>query len=895
MSREPDKPSRSLFRLGALNVRQTVRDEFDFHLRMTVRELVDSGMSRGEAEAEARRRFGRIDRYRDSCQQIGNRNRRQRLGEAMNDVLQDLRIAVRRLGRSPLFTTVALLTLALGIGANTAVFSLVNGVVLQPLPYRDPGDLAALWMEKTDGSATDSFSYPDFLDVSAQTEALADVGFWTWWGMDITDADEPITVQSVRVSANMLSILGVEPAEGRLFRAGEDQAGNENVAIVSHTLWQGHYGGDPDLVGGEIEIDGNVHTVVGIMPQGFRFPYVQEYGAGFWTPLPMDLDEDGRTSRWINPVGRLEEGASIEQARSELATIAGRLAQEFPASNAAWTMTATPMHESVVGGNTKSALWILYGVAGFVLLIACANLANLQLARMESRNHEIAVRAALGAGRPRLLRELLAESCLLSIGGGVLGIAVAAWGMNLFVSLVPSGVPRLDEIGFDGMVLAFGIVATVGSGVLFGLFPAAHASRRDLQDTLKSGTTRTGGSMRHKFRASLVVAEVAIALVLLIGAGLLVRSFNLLLSEDIGFDADRVLTFQLSPWDNDDAAIRYGFYRDIIDRLSGMPDVEVVGANTSPPLSGVQWSMEFAIGGRPFPAPGQMPSAEFNIVNADYFRSLGIPLVQGRFFTDDDGAGENSNRVVIINEAFAQQHFPDDVPMGRSMYVGGSPGDDGEAGVPPSFEVVGVVGNTRKFGVDREAPAELYIPYAQSPPYFMNFVVRTRTEPVAMVDAIRTQIWEVDDAVGIDGLSTMDQRLASSIAEPRFNMMLVGSFALLALVLSTLGIYGVVAYSAAERTREIGVRIALGAEKADVFRLMLGQGLWLTTIGVGLGLAASFAAHRVMSSLVYGVTTTDPLTFVSVALILTAVALLAAYLPARRATRVDPLVALRDD
>ena len=749
-------------------------------------------------------------------------------------------------------------------------------------------------MEKIDDSVTDSFSYADFLDARSQTGALSDVGFWTWWTMDIIAAGEPISVQSVRVSANMLSILGVEPAQGRLFRPEEGEAGNDNVVIVSHPLWQGHYGGDPDLLGSEIELDGTVHTVVGIMPQGFRFPYVLDYGAGFWTPLPMDPAEEGRASRWINLVGRLEEGTSIEQARTELATIAARLAEEYPQSNAGLTMTATPMHESVVGGNTRSALWILYGVVAFVLLIACANLANLQLARMESRAHEIAVRAALGAGRPRLLRALLAESCVLSLGGGVLGVTVAAGSMSLFLSLVPSGVPRLDEISFDRTVLMFGIVATLGSGLLFGLLPEAHASRHDLQDTLKSCTTRMGSSMHHKLRASLVVAEITIALVLLVGAGLLVRSFNLLFSEEIGFDPDRILTFQLSPFDNDDAMSRYGFYRDVIERLGSMPDVELVGANTSPPLSGVQWSMKFAITGRPLPSPGQMPSAEFNVVSPDYFRSLGIPLVAGRFFTENDGAGDNAS-VVIINETFAQQHWPDDVPVGRTMYVGSPAGDGADVADPPSFEVVGVVGNTRKFGADREPPAEFYIPYGQSPPYFMNFLVRTRGNPAALIDAVRSRIWEVADSVAIEDLATMDQRLASSVAGPRFNMLIVGSFALLALVLATLGIYGVFAYSAAERTREIGVRIALGAGSADVFRLMLGQGLMLTALGLGLGLAASFAAHRVMSSLVYGVTTTDPLTFASVAMILGAVALLAAYVPARRATRVDPLVALRAD
>ena len=411
---------------------------------------------------------------------------------------------------------------------------------------------------------------------------------------------------------------------------------------------------------------------------------------------------------------------------------------------------------------------------------------------------------------------------------------------------------------------------------------------------LEEGGRSPASDRRSGIQRMLAVTEMALALMLLLGAGLLINSFLRLQAVDPGYDPDRVLTFQLSPFNNDDAMSRYGFYRDVIERLASMPDVELVGANTSPPLSGVQWSMEFAIAGRPLPAPGQMPSAEFNVVSPDYFRSLGIPLVLGRFFTEEDGAGDHA-RVVIINETFAAQHWPDDVGVGRTIYVGSQANNGADVADPPSFEVVGVVGNTRKFGADREPPAEFYIPYGQSPPYFMNFLVRTRGNPTALVDAVRSRIWEVDDGVAIEDLATMDQRLAASVAEPRFNMLLVGSFALLALVLATLGIYGVVAYSAAERTREIGVRIALGAGRADVFRLMLGQGLVLTALGLGLGLAASLAAHRLMSSLVYGVTTTDPLTFASVAMILGAVALLAAYVPARRATRVDPLVALRDN
>jgi len=890
-SSDKTQPSRR-FRSRGRSIRQSVREEFAFHLEMTVRELIDEGMPRPDAEAAARRRFGRLEDYDQACRRIGRQERRNhRWGETMGDLGNDVRFAVRRLAKSPLFTTVALLTLALGIGANTAVFTLVNGVVLQPLPYRDPDALVAIWMEKADGSETDSLSYPDYLDLQAQSRALAEVGFWTWWTMDITAGDEPISVPSVRVSANMLAVIGVEPAEGRLFRPEEAEEGNDDIAIVSHGLWQGHYGGRP-LVGSEIAIDGRPHTVVGIMPEGFRFPYVQEYGAGFWTPLPLSVEEEGRGSRWINAVGRLVPGGTVEQARSELETIGGRLAAAYPASNAGWSLSVTPMHDSVVSGSTRAALWVLYGVVAFVLLIACANLASLLLARMEGRQHEIAVRAALGAGRRRLIRELLAETAVMGIAGGLLGTALAAWSMRLFLSWIPAGVPRLDEIGVDGAVLLFSMGVTLGTCLLFGMLPALHASRADLQETLQASAAR-GGAGRQRFRSALVVAEVAVALVLMVGAGLLARSFANLLGEEVGFDPERVLTFQVSP-SYDEPARRVGFYREVLERLGELPGVEVAGANTAPPLSGVEWSMTYTVDGLPAPAPGEEPSAEYNVVSPEYFRALGIRLIDGRFTREDDTP--DRGRVALVNEAFARRHWPEGRAVGRTIGLGNRAGAGGGAQqAPPSYEIVGVVADTRKLGIDREPPAELYVPYAQAAPYFMNYVVRAEGDPTVLVDGVRSRILEIDDRVAIEDLTTMSRLVSQSVAEPRFNALLVGAFAFLAVVLATLGIYGVVAYAATRRTREIGVRIALGAGKADVFRLLLGQGLMLTALGVGLGLVAAMAANRIMSSMVYGVTTTDPLTFAAVALLLGIVALAAAYLPARRATRVDPLAALRNE
>ena len=552
------------------------------------------------------------------------------------------------------------------------------------------------------------------------------------------------------------------------------------------------------------------------------------------------------------------------------------------------------MHDSVITGDTRSALWIMYGVVAFVLLIACANLANLLLAHMESRQHEIAVRAALGAGRSRLLRALFTESALLALAGGALGILLAAWGVNLLLTVVPDGIPRLDEIRFDTPVLVFGLAVSLGTTMLFGLLPALHASRTDLQDIMKASSGRTGSAGRQHFRSGLVVAEIAIALVLVFGAGLLLQSFSNLMSEDLGFDPDRVLTFQLSP-SRDDAPQRIAFYQQVVERLSLLPMVDIAGANTAPPLSGVEWSMEYSIDGEPLPAPGELPSAEFNIVSPRYFEALGIPLVAGRFTSEDDDP--ERGRVLLVNETFAARHWEGQEAVGMSVSIGNRSGDDDpEADAArPSYEIVGIVADTRKLGVDQEPPAEFYVPYSQSGPYFMNFVVRTRVDPGTTIDAVRSQIWEVDPNVAIEDIGTMSGMFRQAVAEPRFNTIVMGSFAMLAVVLATLGIYGVVAHSASSRTREIGVRIALGASNGDVFKLLLRQGLVLTGIGLVVGIVLALGANSVLTNLVYGVTTTDPLTYVLGAGVLTAVALLAGYMPARRATRVDPVVALRHD
>jgi putative ABC transport system permease protein len=694
------------------------------------------------------------------------------------------------------------------------------------------------------------------------------------------------------VTADFFHVLGVKPLLGRTLLPDVDRPGGERVAVISHALWQRRFGADQNMVGKSIRLDDESFTVVGVMPPEFQYP---DTDSELWaasrdivpaTYLPENPDPTTiRSLHYLNVIARLKPGVTREQAQAEMETISSRLEAQYPNENTGHTSRVVALHEQVVG-DVRSALLVLLGAVGFVLLIACANVANLLLARATARQKEMSIRTALGAGRLRLIRQMLTESTLLSLAGGAVGLMLALWGVDLLVALSPENLPRLKEIGLDGRVVGFTLAVSVLTGMIFGLAPALQASKQDLTSALKeSARGSMGGFGRRRTRNLLVIAEVALALVLLIGAGLMVRSFWRLQRVDPGFNPQNLLTMELSLPSSKYAKEEQmaDFYKRVMGRIETLPGVESVGATWMLPLSGQDAGSGMDIEGRPHAAPGEGLRSTFSSVSARYFRTMGIPLVRGRDFTDQDTA--TTPGVVIINETFARRYFPGEDPLGKRMKRGGEN--------RPWLTIVGIVGDVRHLSLADEPRTEFYLSSLQTPYPFMNVVVRTASDPVNLMTAIRQEVWAVDRDQPVANVETMRQRVADALAGARFNTLLLGLFAAVAMILSAVGIYGIMAYSVIQRTHEIGIRMALGAGQRDILRMVVGQGMRLALVGVALGLFASFALTRVMASLLYGVTATDPLTFAGVALALLIVALLACYLPARRATKVDPMVALR--
>jgi predicted permease len=814
-------------------------------------------------------------------------------------LLQDLRYGSRMLWKSPGFTLVTVLALALGIGANTAIFSVVNTVLLRPLPFERPEQLVLLWETHPFGKQLGYDYLPgstaNFTDWRSRTDLFEGMAALDSRNVVLTGRDEPQRLTGVRASANLFSLLRVKPMSGRVLVPEDERAGANRVVVISHGLWQRRFGSDPSVLGTALTLDGDSYTVVGIMPASVTFPQEMGLPAFFdfsaktdlWMPYALtDRETQNRGSHHIAVVARLKDGATIGQAQAQMDNLARQLEEQHPDDNKDWRVAVVSLHEQVVG-KSRLVILILLGAVGCVLLIACANVANLLLARATARQKEIAIRTALGATRWRVVRQLLTESVLLALVGGALGIWLAMWGVDLLVALSPGNLPRPAEIGIDRSVLAYTFFISLVTGVLFGLIPALQSSRPDFNEALKEGGRGASDSpRRRRARGLLVVSEVALALVLLISAGLLLKSFISLQNVQPGFTPANVLTVEIGLPEQkygDDKRIA-DFYRQVIARVESLPGAEAVGAVSHLPLSGAEEIDGFSVEGRTETAALLTQSADFRVVAPGYFRAMQIPLLRGRHFDERDRA--DAPGVMLIDEAFARRFFPGEDPLGKRI------NEDGSRTRRSFLTVVGVVGSVKHSGLSAESRPTMYLPYEQSGWLTMTLTIRAAGDPTNLAAAVRREVLAVDKDQPVTKISTMAETFGRAVAPQRFNMLLLGLFAAVAMILATVGIYGVIAYTVSQRSREMGIRIALGASRADILKLVVGQAMLMASVGVGVGLGGALVLTRFMSGLLYGVSATDPVIFVSISLLLALVALLASYIPARRAMKVDPIVAL---
>ena len=805
----------------------------------------------------------------------------------MNTLWQDIRFAVRMLLKNWSVTAIIVVVLALGIGANTAIFSVVNAALLRPLPYADPDKLVRL-SEDSPQVPQMSISYPNFLDWREQNKVFSGIAALQFRSLNLTGTGEPERLAGRAVSAELFDVLGVKPALGRSFALDEDHPGANPVCIISNGLWQRRFGSDSTIVNKQITLSGASYTVVGVLPASYAF------GTPTDVFVPIGLRANEMKERGNHPgiyaVARLKPGVTVETARAELIAMAGRISEQYGMKGNSATLT--PLSEVFVG-DIRTTLLILLGAVGFVLAIACANVANLLLARAATRQKEMAIRTALGAGRLRIVRQLLTESILLALLGGIIGVLLALWGIDLLRSASADSLPSTAVIKLDGSVLLFTVFVSLLTGIIFGLAPALAAAKTDLHDTLKEGgRSSTAGGRRSWMRNALVVAEVALSLVLLIGAGLLIKSFVRILDTDPGFKPQSLLTMQLARNVNkDEGGKALNFFNDLNARIAGLPGVESAAFSNGMPLSQTA-DTSFAIAGRPKPEPGKQPQTMLYITSPDYLKAMGIRLVKGRFFTAQDT--QKSPRVAVIDEAFARAQFPNEEPLGH--YIAGDGKDN------PDAEIVGVVAHVKHFGLDavERVQPQLYLPFNQAPddafPFLAsraNLIIRTTADPSNLTAAVRHEVQALDPNQPVYNVSTMERTLDQSLVTQRLSMTLLALLASLALILAAVGIYGVMSYTVTQRSHEIGIRMAIGAQPRDVFRMVIGRGMMLALIGVALGLMGAFGLTRLMATMLFGVEPTDPATFVSIGILLTGVALVACYVPGRRATRVDPLVALR--
>jgi putative ABC transport system permease protein len=858
-------------------VEQEVDSELAFHIEMRTRDYVARGMDPAAARAEAMRRFGDVEHINEACRDIGRRrDREMRRTEWIAELRQDFVYALRYLRTNPGFGVAAVLTLALGIGASTTIFGVANAVILRPLPFREPERLVRIWETNP---ATDDFSAsePNYLDWRARSRSFAELAAYRWGSMNLVGDGQPEALTVIGVTHTLFPLLPVAPRVGRAFTADEDKPGGPRVVILSDGLWQRRFGGDRDVIGRSISLDGNPHTVIGVLPPGLGFAT----DADLWEPLRPD-PASNRGDHRLGVVGRLRPGTTIESATADLRAVARQLAQQYPASNAEWGARLASFRDWLIGPEVRDRVIALLVAVGLLLLMACVNVANLLIARASTRQREMGVRAALGAGRWRITRQLLTESLTLAALGAAVGVALAAAAMPVLRKVGGDAVPRLDEMSLDWRVLAFAVGASLVTGLLFGLAPALHAARAGLHAMLRSGT-RVAATGR--LRSTLVVASIALAMLLLVGAGLVGTSFLRLMRVDPGFDPEHVLVASISlpreRYPNDRIA---AFHGEAMARIAAMPGVRAAGMVNIAPFSGGNTAIEFSLVGGPPARPGDFPQAGWRSVTPGYFAALGIRLKRGRRLNESDVG--NGTPVIVISDTMARRYWPGEDPIGRQIRVGN--------GKSP-FTVVGVVNDIRAQTLEEEPAPIMYLSYHQVSLRSMWLTVRAVGAPTSVANAVQREIWAIDKTLPVANVQPLTQLISEVAAQPRLTMLIFGLFASAALALAAIGVYGVVAYAVAQRTREIGVRLALGAQPSRIVRGVLRHGLTLAGLGIAIGLIAAYALTRFIAAILYGTEPTDVVTYGAVALTLAACAAAASLAPARRAATVDPVAALRYD
>ncbi len=874
-------------------------EELAQHLEAAYEEALGAGTTEVEARARALRVIaadGRLLECELGCAEqplttrwlppAGVEYLERRGGIRMASLWQDLRYGARMLTKQPSFTLIAVLTLSLGIGANTAIFSVVNAVLLRALPYPQSEQLVMLWQGGQRGELGQMpVSPPELMDYRAGQQVFQSLAAHTMADANLSGSGEPERLRAAVVSADWFAVLRTQPLSGRTFLPEEHQPGQNNSVVLSYGLWQRRFGGDASVLGRSVVLNGRARTVAGIMPAGFRYPSE----ADLWLPLaftPEQLSPAFRSRHYLDTIARCKDGVTLAQAQENIRAIAARFPDEGPTGMPARLVS---LHEQLVG-QVKAPLVLLLAAVVFVLLIACANVANLLLARSTARRAEMAIRQALGAGRSRLLRQLLTESLLLALAGGTLGLLLAWWGIGPLAALAAEAIPRVDEVELDGRVMGFAAGVSLLTGLLFGLAPAWQAARLNLNAMLKSGAPGAGGFSRQRTRSLLVVSEIALALILLAGAGLLLRSFHRLGQVNPGFNPARVLTADLAlPFARYDTnAKRAAFYQQLIERLQALPGVQSAGIISDLPLSGMNADRSYTHDAIPPDRQrGSPPNADYRHCSPDYFNAIGIPLLRGRAFTEQDTP--DAEPVAIVNETLARRIWPNENTVGKRIAF------FAPQGLEPWRVIVGVTGDVKHRGLNEEARPEIYVPHAQAPEGTMTLILRAAGDPLALTAAVRNAVQSLDADQPLFHVRTLAQLRAESIAPQRFSLLLLGLFAAVALLLAALGIYGVISYAVSQRTHEIGIRMALGAQAGDVVRLVIGQGMKLALLGIAVGLGGALVVTRSMKTLLFGVRPTDPLTFAAIALLLMLVALLACWIPARRATKIDPLTALRQE